>query len=112
MIGFSNVQFVLVLSMYVAFGALLGAAAGLLLATMLRQPHRTALWDAGIGICGILLGLVVSGWADMHVTFVNSHGLGFRGFLVERGLVLAALLAIALVSARHIRLRNESAITR
>ena len=112
MIGSSTVQFVLVLLMYVAFGALVGAGPGLLLAMMLRQPRRTALWDAGIGICGTLLSLVVSGWADMHVTFVNGNGLGFRGFLAERGLVLAAFLAIGLVSARHIRLRTESAIAR
>ena len=112
MIGFSNVQFVSVLAAYLFFGALLGAVPGLLLAVLLRQPRRTALWDAAIGVCGILVGLEVSSWADMHVTFLNGHGLGFRGFLAERGLVLASCLAVVVVSARHARLRSESIIAR
>ena len=112
MIGFSNVQFALLLAAEISFGALLGAVPGLLLAVLLRQSRRTALWDAAIGVCGIFVGLVVSGWADMHVTFVNGHGLGFRGFLAERALVLAGCLAVVVVTARHARVRTNSIIAR
>ena len=112
MIGFSNVQFAMLLAAEISFGALLGTVAGLLLAVLLRQSRRTTFWDAVIGVCGIFVGLVVSGWADMHVTFVNGHGLGLRGFLAERGLVLASCLTVVVVTARHARLRTKSIIAR
>jgi len=111
-IGFSTTQFLLLLAMEFTFGALLGAVPGLLLAVLLRQPRRTALWDAAIGVCGIFAGFGVSGWADMQVTYLNGHGVGFRGFLAERGLVLAGCLAVVLVSARHLRLWSKSVIAR
>jgi hypothetical protein len=112
MIGFSPVQIALLLAAYLSFGALLGAMSGLLLTVLLRQPRRTALWDAVIGVWGILGGLVISSWAGMHVEFVNGHGLGIRGLLAERGLVLASCLVVLTVSARHVRLRREGSIVR
>jgi hypothetical protein len=111
-IGFSNVQFALLLAAEISFGALLGAVPGLLLAVLLRQSRRTALWDAATGVCGIFVGLVVSAWAGMHASSLNGHGLGFRGFLDERGLVLASCLAVVVVTARHVRLRTKSIIAR
>jgi hypothetical protein len=111
-IGFSSAQFLLVLATYLSFGALLGAVPGLLLTVLLRQARRSALWDAAIGVCGILVGLEVSSWAGMHVSFFNGHGLGFRGFLAERGLLLASCLTIVAVGARHARLRSENIIAR
>ena len=113
MIGFSSAQFLLLLAAYLSLGALFGAVPGLLLAALLRQPRRTALWDAAIGVCGILVGLGVSGWSGMHVSFFNGHGLGFRGFLAERGLVLASCLAVVVVVSVHLaRLRSENIIAR
>lgn len=110
MIGFSNVQFAMLLAAEISFGALLGAVPGLLLAVLLRQSRRTVLWDAAIGVCGIIVGFLVSGWAGMHVSFFNGHGLVFREFLAEHGLVLAICLTVAVVVARHARLRSKSII--
>jgi hypothetical protein len=62
------------------------------------EPNRIV--DAAIGVCGIFVRFEVSGWADMRVTFLNGHGVGFRGFLAERGLVLAGCVAVAVVGAR------------
>jgi hypothetical protein len=110
-IGFSSAQFLLVLAVYLLSGALLGAVPGLLLTVLLHQPRRSARWDAAIGVCGILVGLAVSGWAGMHVSFLNGHGLGVRGFLAERGLILASCLTVVVVGARHARLRSENFVT-
>jgi hypothetical protein len=109
-IGFSSAQFLLVLAAYLSFGALLGAVPGLLLTVLLHQARRSALWDAAIGVGGILVGLEVSGWAGMQVSFLNGHGFGLRGFLAERGLVLAICLTIVVVGAHHARLRSANSI--
>jgi len=107
-IGFSTVQFLAILATFVSFGALLGTVPGLLLAVLLRQPRRTVLLDAAIGICGILIGIWLSSWAGLHVSFLNGHSVGPRGFLDEHGLLLAGCVVVALVSARHARLRRST----
>lgn len=105
MIGFSNIQFLMVLATYVLLGAVLGAVPGVLLAAFLKQSRRTVVLDATIGICGILVGLVAGSWASLRVTFWDGHGVGPRGFLDEYGLLLASCVAVGVVVARHARLR-------
>ncbi|MEO6210758.1 MAG: hypothetical protein ABIQ10_11590 [Gemmatimonadaceae bacterium] len=110
MIDFSNVQFLTIVAAYLLLGAVLGTVPGMLLAQLFQQSRRTAFLDAAIGICGIVLGLATTGWADLRITFLNGHGVGPRGLLADYGLLFAGSVSVILIGARHARLRR-SAIT-
>lgn len=107
MIGFSNVQFLMIVAAYLLLGAVLGTVPGMLLAQLFHQSRRTVFLDAAIGIFEIVVGLATSGWAELRITFLNGHGVGLRGLLADYGLLLAASVAVILIGARHARLRRN-----
>ncbi len=104
MIGFSNVQLALLLAVEISFGALLGAVPGLLLAVLLRTVAPNRIVDA-------------RDWRLWNFCRPRSQRVGriarhvrcrFSRIPGRAWLVLAICLTVAVVSARHARLRTRA----